>query len=44
VSKSCSNINADVNGAFQIMKKVAPNAYANGVEGVVIHPIKVNII
>lgn len=37
-------INADINGAFQIMKKVAPNVYINGVEGVVIHPIKVNII
>ena len=35
-------INADVNGAFQILKKVFPNAYANGVEVVVFQPIKVN--
>ena len=35
-------INADVNGAFQILKKVFPNAYANGIEAVVFQPIKVN--
>ena len=35
-------INADVNGAFQILKKVFPNAYANGIEVVVFQPIKVN--
>lgn len=32
-------INADVNGAYQIMKKVIPNAFANGIEGVGLHPI-----
>ena len=36
-------INADVNGAFQILKKVFPNAYANGIEAVVFQPIKVNL-
>ena len=36
-------INADVNGSYQILKKVFPNAYANGIEGVVLHPIKVNV-
>lgn len=35
-------INADVNGAFQILKKVFPNAYANGIEAVVFQPIKIN--
>ena len=35
-------INADVNGAFQILKKAFPNAYANGIEVVVFQPIKVN--
>jgi putative transposase len=36
-------INADVNGSLQIMKKVFPNAYDSyGIEGVVLHPIKVN--
>ena len=36
-------INADVNGSYQILKKVFPNAYANGIEGVVLHPVKVNV-
>lgn len=35
-------INADVNGAFQILKKAFPTAYANGIEVVVFQPIKVN--
>lgn len=35
-------INADVNGSLQIMKKVFPNAYSNGIEGVALHPIVVN--
>lgn len=35
-------INADVNGAFQILKKAFPNAYANGIEAVAFQPIKVN--
>lgn len=36
-------INADVNAAYQIMKKVSPNAFANGVEGVGLHPVKLNV-
>lgn len=43
VSNKNIKINADVNGAYQIMKKVFPNAYADGIEGVVLHPIRVNI-
>ena len=31
-------INADINGAFQIMKKVFPNVYADGIEGTVSRP------
>ena len=34
-------INADVNGAYQIMKKVIPNAFANGIEGVGLHPLTI---
>ena len=43
--KSNSNklINSDVNGSYQIMKKVFPNAFANGIEGVALHPLVVNI-
>lgn len=36
-------INADLNGAYQIMKKVFPEAFAEGIEGVGLHPIRVNI-
>jgi putative transposase len=36
-------INADVNAAFQIIKKVVPNAFADGIEGVGLHPFKVAI-
>ena len=36
------SINADVNSAFQILKKAFPNAYANGIEGLVFNPVKVN--
>ena len=36
-------INADVNAAYQIMKKVFPNVFADGIEGVVLHPVRVDI-
>lgn len=35
-------INADVNGAYQIMKKVFPNAFSKGIEGVALQPVVVN--
>ena len=35
-------INADINGSLQIIKKVVPNAFANGIEGVVLHPVIIN--
>lgn len=37
-------INADLNGAYQIIKKVFPNIFNNGIEGVDLHPVRVNII
>ena len=43
VSNNGIKINADVNGAYQIMKKVFPNAFADGIEGVGLHPIRVAI-
>ena len=43
VSNSGIKINADVNGSYQILKKVFPNAYSNGIEDVVLHPIRVNL-
>ena len=43
VSNQGKRINADVNGSLQIMKKVFPNAFADGIEGVVLHPVRVNV-
>ena len=44
VSNNGISINADVNASYQIMKKVFPNACADGIEGVVLHPVRVDII
>ena len=35
--------NADVNGSLNILRKAVPNAFSNGVEGVVVHPVKVTL-
>ena len=37
------NINADVNGAYQILKKVFPDAFSEGIEGVGLHPMLLKI-
>ncbi len=42
VSNKGIRINADVNGSYQILKKVFPNAFAEGIEGVALHPVRVN--
>ncbi|MBZ0285439.1 MAG: transposase [Anaerolineae bacterium] len=34
-------INADVNGAYNILRKVIPNAFSNGIGGAVVHPVRV---
>jgi putative transposase len=34
-------LNADINGAFNIMRKVVPNAFGNGIGGVVVHPVRI---
>jgi transposase, IS605 orfB family len=44
VSNQHALINADVNAAYQIMKKVFPNDFSDGIEGVVLHPVKVAIV
>ncbi len=36
-------INSDVNGSYNIIKKVFPNAFVNGIEGVAVHPYRVNL-
>jgi putative transposase len=33
-------INADVNGAYNIMRKAAPDAFAQGSRGCVVHPVR----
>ena len=37
-------INADVNGSYQILKKVFPDAYADGIVDVGLHPFKVEVV
>ncbi|AIS51798.1 transposase, IS605 OrfB family [Thermoanaerobacter kivui] len=36
-------INADVNSAYNIIRKVFPKAFAEGIEGVGLHPVRLNI-
>ena len=36
-------INADVNGSYNILRKSKPKAFADGVEGVVVHPVIISI-
>jgi len=43
VSNNGYVINADVNGSYQIMKKVFPDAFADGVEGAGWHPLSMKI-
>lgn len=42
ISNNGIKINADVNGSYQIIKKVFPKVFADGIEGVGLHPFKVN--
>jgi len=42
-SKNGILINADVNGSYNIMRKVVPNAFAVGIVGVGLHPIKYDL-
>lgn len=42
-SKKGTVINADVNGAYNILKKAIPKAFADGIEGVRVHPMRLII-
>lgn len=44
ISSTGIKINADVNGSYQIMKKAFPKAFADGIEGVALHPVRVNVV
>ena len=43
ISNKGIKINADVNGSYQIIKKVFPKAFVDGIEGVGLHPFKVDL-
>ena len=43
-SKKGLIINADVNGSYNIIRKAIPNAFADGIEGVVVHPNEVKFV
>lgn len=43
VSNNGIKINADVNGSYQIIKKVFPKAFAEGIEGIGLCPFKVDL-
>jgi putative transposase len=34
-------LNADINGAYNILRNVVPNAFGNGIGGVVVHPVRI---
>ena len=41
VSKEKTMLNADCNGSGNIVRKVFPNAFADGIQGVVVRPIRI---
>jgi putative transposase len=42
ISRDKIKINADCNGSGNIIRKAFPNAFADGIEGVVVRPMKIN--
>ena len=42
-SKEGKLINADCNGAYNIIRKVFPNVFTEGIEGLHLHPILINV-
>jgi IS605 OrfB family transposase len=40
-SSTGHHLNADINGAFNILRKGVPDAFGNGREGVVVHPARI---
>jgi putative transposase len=41
ISGTGKALNADVNGSYNIMRKVIPTAFSQGIEGVVVRPVGV---
>ena len=44
VIKDSIRINTDVNGAYQIMRKVFSKVTAEGIEDVALHPVRVSVV
>ena len=44
VSNNGVKINADVNAAYQILKKAIPEAFVDGIEGVYLHPTIIKLV
>lgn len=44
VSNDGTEINADVNGSYQIIRQAFPNVFADGIEDVGLHPVIINIV
>jgi putative transposase len=42
-SATGKRLNADVNGSYNMIVKVVPNAFGNGRAGVVVHPVRLNL-
>lgn len=40
-SSTGKKLNADVNGSYNIMRKAVPNVFDNGIEGVVVRPVRI---
>lgn len=43
ISSNGIKINSDVNGSYNILRKVFPKVFYNGIEGVAVHPYRVNL-
>jgi putative transposase len=43
-SENGTILNSDVNGAYNIIRKAIPDAFAKGIEGVGLHPIRSNAL
>jgi putative transposase len=42
ISREGIKINADCNGSGNIIRKVIPNAFVDGIQGVVVRPVRIN--
>jgi len=43
IKGSSVSLNADVNGSYNILRKAIPNAFADGIEGIVVYPAIIKI-